>query len=544
MAKPSYLDTSHDRFDIYEENRDLLNGVAFNVWGLGEKDYFKFFHKNNPLSYINYNFIRLYTDKITDLILSKGIHITTNDKEVDKWIQDWVEETDYVEKTQAKKIRFGSIFGDSPTKQYTRLSWEGNIQICVDYINPDKFYPIVNEWNKNIIEGYALLFKREIEDTSKYAYLVEEYRPQTIRYKAFVENGNDWMQVSPLDYFSGVFEGVEYEVEGEDFLVQTGCTFPLIANYQNQASLDSEFGEPDFDLAVKSLLYNINDTLTGIHSTNSMTRDPLYAVPNGTVKGILDARNQDKVKKTGGAIKTNNPYKQFSDSVNNAVNTGGQKNMDVLMAREYMNDFIYKSKVIEKSSDGQSIDVVQHNPMMDNSFSELKKLESLLYQVMSVSPVLIDSDFRAGALSGAALRNLAVATIKKVSRKAKNLAKSIKQEMWTVQELAIAAGDSLEYPFPNSEPLVVTVEISDGFATDPADDILWLEKAVQLHLINRQDAIATLRDLSSAEAEVKSEEIEKEIETVEIPNRGSTSQETELTPMKQIGVNDQPLMSV
>jgi hypothetical protein len=257
--------------------------------------------------------------------------------------------------------------------------------------------------------------------------------------------------------------------------------------------------------------------LTGIHATNSLTRDPLYSVPNGTIAGILDARKSQRAKKTDGSIKTANPYKNFSDDIDQSINNKGNEQVEMLYAREYLSELLYKSRAVEKSVDGQGLEVVEHNPQMQNSFEELKELKSTLYQLTSISPILIDSDSNTGQLSGTAIKNLAIATLKKASRKAKQLIKSIQKELWTIQELAIQA--NLEIPVSKAQ--LVTVEISDGLGSEPADDIDWIERAYNLGLINKEDAIAILRDLPSEEAKKKAQEIE-----LQEPNLDNNSNET------------------
>jgi hypothetical protein len=509
--QPNYIDKANERFFEYEENIELYKAKAYYQWGLGEMDYFKTFHRKNNKSYINYNFIRLYAEKMTDLILGKGVYVRTENDELNQWLSDWIEDNDYLD-LQNKKVKFGIILGDSPVKLTTRMNGRGDLEVKADYINPDKWYVIYNERNVNIIEGYAIVHEFTI-DKQTY-YLVEEHYPNTIIYKLFIEDSKDWRQleIALFPIFQEMFEGQEYSINGLNYVQETGTFYPTICNYKNELSFDDVYSVSDFDLGTKSILYNINDTITGIHATNSLTRDPLYSVPNGTIKGILDARKQQRAKRTDGSIKTQNPYKTFTDDIDTALNNNKNEQLDMLFAREYLSELIYKSKAMEKSVDGQGIDVVEHNPQMQNSFEEMRKLQMMLYQVLSISPILIDPEMQTGALSGTAIRNLAIATIKKASRKAKQLIKSMQKELYTVQELAIKANIDI----PVSQPFNVTVEIADGLGTDPQDDILWIEKALNLGLISKQDSIAILRDLSSMEAETKYLELESmEIEEPE-----------------------------
>jgi hypothetical protein len=501
--KPTYIDEAHERFFDYQENIELYKAKAFHRWGLNQKDYFKTFHKDNNKSYINFNFIKLFAEKMTDLILSKGFYIKTNNKDLNQWLNDWIEANDYLN-LQSKKLQFGFILGDSPVKISTRKNQRGEFEVKADYINPDKWYIIADERNINIEKGQAIVHEYTI-DKQTY-YLVEEHYCGKIVYKLFKQDSKNWVQldIETNKIFLSVFEGLKHTIDGADYVVETGTFYPTLINYQNDMSFDSVYGSSDFDLGTKSLMYNINDTITGVHATNSMTRDPLYSVPNGTIKGILDARKQQRVKKTDGSILTQNPYKTFTADINNAINSNRNDQIDMLFAREYLSELLYKSRAVEKSVDGQSLEVVEHNPQMQNSFDELKKLELMLYQVTSISPVLIDPEYQSGNLSGTAIRNLAIATLKKASRKAKNLIKSMQKELWTIQELAISANLNI----PVSKPELVTIEINDGLGNDPSDDILWIEKAVNLGLINRTDSIAILRDLSSSEAKQKALELE------------------------------------
>jgi hypothetical protein len=500
---PSYIDTASDRHFEYEENIELYKAKAYRVWGINQKDYFKTFHKDNNKSYINFNFIKLYAEKMTDLILGKGIYVETNNKALNEWLANWMEENDYLN-LQSKKVEFGIVLGDSPVKISTRTNDRGEVEVKADYINPDKWYIISDERNINIIKGYAICHEYTID--KKTYYLIEEHYTGRIAYKLFIHRGKKWEQITidSVELIQVSFESMEYTIEGLDYVVITDTFYPTITNYKNNNSFDSSYGSSDYDLGTKSIMYNINDTITGVHATNSMTRDPLYSVPSGTIKGILDARKQQRAKKTDGSIKTTNPYKRFSEDVDSAINNSNNEQIDMLFAREYLSELLYKSRAIEKSADGQSIDVVEHNPQMQNSFDELKKLFNMLYLVLSISPILIDPDYQGGQLSGTAIRNLSIATIKKASRKTKNLIKSIQKELYTIQELAINANLKI----PVREPVMPTIEISDGLGSDPADDIVWLEKAIKLGLIDKVDAIATLRDLSSSEAEKKAFELD------------------------------------
>jgi hypothetical protein len=505
--KPFYINEAHERFFDYSENIELYKANAYRVWGLSEKDYFKTFHRDNNKSYINFNFIKLYTEKMTDLILSKGIYIETENQQLNQWLNDWIEENNYI-KLQSKKVQFGMVLGDSPVKISTRTNDRADVEVKADYINPDKWYIISDERNINIVKGQAICHDYTIN--KKIYHLVEEHYTGRIIYKFFTEIGRKWEQVNIEDYeiIQNSFEGMEYTVDGLDYIVATDTFYSTIINYQNETAFDSVYGDSDFDLGLKSIMYNINDTITGIHATNAMTRDPLYSVPAGTIKGILDARKQQRVKKTDGSIITTNPYKRFTDDIDTAINTNNNEQIDMLFAREYLSELLYKSRAIEKSIDGQSLEVVEHNPQMQNSFDELKKLQTMLYQVSSVSPILIDPEYQVGRLSGTAIRNLAIATLKKASRKTKELIKSIQQELYTIQELAINANLDI----PVTQAIMPTIEINDGLGSDPSDDIIWLEKAIKLGLIGEVDAIATLRDLSSTEAEKKLKEIESQKE--------------------------------
>lgn len=499
--KPQYIDLNHGRLNLYQENIELLKGNAFTVWGINQRDYFKHFHKNNDKTYLNYNYFKLFSNRITNLVLGKDFYVKTENEEVTKWLNDWIKETKYI-KVQKKKLKLGTVLGDSPTKIVTRLDDDGKAQVYVDYLDPWMWFPIVNQWNVNIIEGHAVLYTKKIEKDTY--YLVEAHYPKYIEYQAFYEKGKDW-EPTDLSIFNDLLQGVELDANNR---IETGSEYPTVVVYQNETDENPPFGTSDFDPAVKSLIYGINDTLTGIHATNGMTRDPLYSLPNGTIKSIMDARNIGKSKKTDGSIKVTNPYKDFTNDVNSAISGGTDtKNLDILFTRELLSDLLYKSRAIEKSVDGQGIDVVQHNPQMQNSFTEVDYLKGLLFETTEMSPALIDAKFQSGTLSGTALRNLAIATLKKASEKAKELAQSIRQELYIVQELAINATDS---EFPTDKALHVTVEISDGLGTDPQDEIQWVSMAMKLGLINRQDAIALLRDLNSDEAKLKADELQIE----------------------------------
>lgn len=508
--QPKYIDKSHERFLDYEENLELYKAKAYYQWGLGEQDYFKTFHRKNNKSYINYNFIKLYAEKMTDLILGKGFFIESDNEALNLWLNNWMEQNDYLD-LQVKKVQFGIVFGDSPVKISTRPNPKGELEVKADYINPDKWYIIADDRNVNIEYGQALVHEFTID--KKTYYLVEEHYSEQIVYKLFAESGKDWVQLEIASYpnFEVMFDGVEKTIDGLDYVVITDTFYPTLINYKNEVSFDSVYSVSDFDLGTKSILYNINDTITGIHATNSLTRDPLYSVPNGTIKGILDARKSQRSKKTDGSIKTTNPYKNFTNDIDNAINGNGNEQIDMLFAREYLSDLLFKSRAVEKSVDGQGLEVVEHNPQMQNSFEEMKKLQMMLYQILSISPILIDPETQTGALSGTAIRSLAIATIKKASRKAKQLIKSMQKELWTIQELAINANLDI----PVSQPEMVTIEISDGLGSDPGDDIIWIEKAINLGLISKVDSIAILRDLSSFEAETKAKELETVANTLD-----------------------------
>jgi hypothetical protein len=481
--KPSYLDKTHYRFANYESLINLYEGRAFEEWGIGKRDYYKHFHKDNPLSYINYNFIKLYTEKLSEIVLGKNFYVKTGKDEVDKMLNQWIEETHYVN-LQFEKLLYGNFLGDSLTKMYTY-----NGEVRAEYVAPDHWFPIINKYNINIIEGHALVFEYKDEEKKVY-YLVEEYYAGETKYKAY---DHEWTQVALDAWFPDLFDDENFEFERT---VQTGASIPLVTRYKNSNTYNDPFGSGDFDEASLSLMYNLNEVISGIHATNNQTRDPLYSLPPGTIQNILDKAKSGRRKNTDGTIKAQNPYLQFTENVDDAINNKGMgAQMEVLMAQEYLAQLLNKTRAIEKSSDGQSIEVVEHNPMMTNSFEEISQLEAFLYQVMSLSPVLIDSKFRAGALSGVALRNLANATIKKASRKAKELIRSIKEEMKLVQELK------------GLTPLPVMVEISDGLATEPQDDIDWIARAYEIGLISQPDAIAILRDLSGSEASEKAKEI-------------------------------------
>lgn len=475
--KPQYIDQNHERFRNYDTLINLYQGHAFSEWGINKKDYYKHFHKDNPLTYINYNFIKLYTEKLTEIVLGKNFYVTTENDERDAFLNTWIQDNLYVS-LQFEKLLYGNFLGDSITKFYLK---DGEIK--ADYIAPDHWYPIVNRYNINVIDGHALHFSYIINE--KTYHLVEEYYANKIVYKAF---DHEWEQIPIGEIFPDLFPNVdtmEYEVT-------TNVSLPLVTRYKNAHTYNDPFGSGDFDQASLSLMYNINDTISAIHATNATTRNPLYSLPAGTIQNVLDKAQGSKLKNVNGAVKSRNPYMQFADNINNAINeTGAGQEMQLLMAQEYLSQLLNKTRAIEKSVDGQSIDVVEHNPQMQNSFEELAQLEAFLYQVMSLSPVLIDSKFRAGALSGVALRNLANATIKKASRKAKELVRSIKEEMIIVQELSGLA------------PLPVSVQISDGLATEPQDDIDWIARAYELGLINQVDAISQLQDLPTSEARKK-----------------------------------------
>lgn len=487
--KPAYINKNHYRFENYETLINLYEGHAFDEWGLGKRDYYKHLHKDNPLSYINYNFIKLYTEKISEIVLGKNFYVKTDNQERDVFLNKWIEENHYVN-LQYQKLLYGNFLGDSLTKFYTY-----NGEVKAEYIAPNHWYPIINKYNINIIEGHALVF--EYKNEKKEAiYLIEEYYPGEIIYKAF---DHEWEQ-QPIDLlFPDLFEDTTLEMER---IISTGTTLPLVTRYKNANTYNDPFGSGDFDQASLSIMYNINDAISGIHATNNETRNPLYSLPAGTIQSILDKAKGSRRKNTGGSVKAQNPYMKFSEDINDAINNKGLgAEMEVLMAQEYLSQLLNKTRAIEKASDGQGIEVVEHNPIMENSFREVEQLEAFLYQVMSLSPVLIDSKFRAGALSGVALRNLANATIKKASRKAKELIRSIKEEMVLVQELS------------ELEALPVMVEISDGLATEPQDDIDWIARAFETGLISQEDAIAILRDLPASEARQKAKELDLTLET-------------------------------
>lgn len=481
MSKPNYIDSRHERFDDYETLITLFEGDAYSEWAVGERDYYKHYHKDNPLSFIYYNFIKLYAEKIAEIVIGKSFNISTGDLERDKILNDWIEENNYAD-LQEDKVIFGNILGDSPVK------WRReNEQVFADYIPPSNWYPIVSKYNINIVEGHAFVFDHIIN--KKTYYLVEEYRTDSITYKAFDAH---WKEVDLNEFFPDLLPGAE----GHEFVQENPIKHNLVTVYKNAKKIRSEFSAGDFDRGSLSLVYNIAHTISGIHATNSDTRNPIYNLPNGTIQSVLDKIKSNRKANTNGKIKNNiNPFsKAYSDQVSNAIqDTPAEK----ALLREYLTEMLNNTRALEKSPDGQTIDVVEHNPRMENSFTEIKTLTSMLFQVMSIAPVLIDSEFKVGDVSGVALRNLATATLKKAAKKSKKLIKSIKSEMIILQELM------------GLEPMPVTVEIIDGLATEPQDDIQWIGVAYKLGLISKPDAIAILRDMPHVEAQKKADELDK-----------------------------------
>lgn len=509
----------HKRFDEYNENLELKKGNAFTYWGLNKTDYYKHFNPHNELTYINYNYFDLYSKRMADLVIGEGFTLTTESSEVTDWLNQWIERSNYSQ-SLFQRVEYGSVFGDAPAKLYTDYNSDGYLDICLDFVNPEFWYPKVNKYNpyKEPNRVDLLIQSVEVQGFGKVS-LVESHRPNEIIYLAFTEGGGGKTRyLDPMTFFEDILEDIEelelvkgVDEEGKEYdtmmyRVQTNIPYPLVTNYKNESSYDDYFGLSDYSVAMKSIVYAINTNLTDINATNQDTRNPLYSVPNGTVKQIMDSLEASQNKNKGNDVKSTNPYKNGTTLEQIPTFLQSQQGR-VLQAKQLLSKTLREGRVLEKGANDESIEVVEHNPQMDNSFTMLKELDQKLMKVTEMSPVLFETDQSYGNLSGTALRNLAQATLKKVARKASHLKNTIKRELMLVQLLAIEMGTDSNYPFPISEPVKVSIEMKDGFVQDSVEMTDSIIKQLESGLISKAEAVAKLQDITIDEAKTKLEDM-------------------------------------
>lgn len=501
---PSYIDFGDGRLSQYQNNEDLFEGKAWEVFGVQQYEWFKMFNPANPrMSYVNYNVFSLVSRLYADMIWGESPKVEFKDQQLQDWFDNWREEVDFDVKGYEASLS-ASYYGDAVFKVSTRETYPGSgiKQVVVDQIDPCIWFPDVDEESAEPPKSHTLLFEKKIGNDQR-AYLLEIYTYGEIIYESYALNNGEYKEVDPNTYFADELANVATKTrtreDGEvQYYIETGCQYPLIVNIPNLGTPSHFFGVPDYSDDVKSLSYAINQNLTAIQSIIMKHADPMLVVPDSAIKQAIQDIGADKTSRTA-----QNYGFGDTETFNTTVQT--QPN---IAKQAVASQVIQNTKVMGLPSDGSGIEpkYVTWDAQLEAIFTQIKELKESVMQACDVSPILINPDKSTGNLSGIALKRLAYSTINRAKRKQMYLKAGLKQLFYIVQEVAKNNG----VIFPNAAPETPTIRFNDGLPNDLAEMAQTQQLLLDAGIQTTKDAVAYVYDMNEQQAIAKVTEIDKE----------------------------------
>jgi hypothetical protein len=512
MAKlPKYIQLTSERFNNYTENKALYKGDAYDVFGLKQFDYYKKLNPENPkLSYVNYNWFKILSNAIADLIWANDeniITLPTNQKWYDQWAVDTSLHTKLYEGTLS-----GSYWGDTVYKlcvDYTNPS-EKDKDVRLYQVNPGIWHPKYDEGNPSRpIENHTLMYKKSILDEAGkekgVAVLLEKYLWGSIQYEAYYgKTVEDAESVNPKTYFENeladvLVESATAETTGA-LTYQTNTTKPLVFHIPNFSLPDELYGLSDYSQDIKSVVYSINDGYTSIESVRKRHIDPMLVVPESVIKASISEIMSDT---------SNQQAQAYGYSSVNAFQSQNRKVPDAVKARVAAR-ILEKTRLMGIPADGTQVkpEYITWDAKLEVAFNQIKDLKKNLGQQSELAAVLLEPDVVTGDISGVTLERLASPTLNKAKRKIMYLEKGIKDIIFTAQQLAKTTQGVKNVPA--GEPEVPIVKFNTVLVKSLVEVIDRNQKLIETGLISEIDAMIDVFNYTQETAKKKHKEIQDE----------------------------------
>lgn len=540
MSKlPKQIQTNHERFNNYKDNKNLFKGKAWDVFGIQQYDYYKKINSDNPqLSYINFNYFGILTRSLADLIWNGGVDVKLKNNQ--EWFDAWRERSNFDIKGY-EAVLSSSYNGDAVFKlsidSVKPGSKDHDIQLY--QVNPSIWYPDFDADNPSRpVNSHTLLYTKKINEDKGTAYLLEIYSYGKIAYESYYTNGEsngdegaNYVKVDPYVYFGDELKNVlvnSAKLESGLFEYDTQLDTPLVVHIPNFSLPDEFFGLSDYTDDIKSTVYAINDGYTSIESVRKKHIDPMLVVPESVIKQAMrEIESGDKE-----SLKDNGFSSQKAYSAQKSKNLNAVK--EQIAAR-----ILQKTKIMGMSAGEGNIrpEYITWDAKLEAAFNQIKELKTNLALQSELSPVLTNPDQKIGSLTGIAIKRLAAPTLNKAQRKAMYLKKGLEELILTALKLAYKSQSITGEYKPKSEDDEVTVEIRENLVEDIMEVIEKNERLISNSLTTQVDAMIEIFDYTKEQAEAKVKEINDEVKA-KLPFEEEVEDDEDETNNKSNIIND------
>lgn len=408
----------------YEMYKDLYFGVHYKHFPINEIEY-----KLSEKDYISYNLIGFGVDAITNLF---GINKATFDfssSELNNFFEAKRKTIDFDEKIQIM-IRDYRIYGNS----YVIVNQNTDNDLTtttIENVNPAIVYADYNEYNlSQEAKKYTVLYEKEI-DEKKEVYLVIDYLLGQIVISAYLEEGENYRQVKPIDYFPELVNSSE-----EVITIETGINYlSLIALHNTQKN--SFYGESQINNSVISLQQTVNrlgNLANFVITHNSVPRLKLSEDSAKILQNVIDDNNN------GGSLPMPESFTERPRQINSFQNVSWAFSSIVAKMGQKLMYF--------KESGRGSTEYLINNYKLDDLFKFQTESEQKLLKELKVSPALYNSDMASGNLaSGIAYKRLLELSIKEVE----NMRVKSQDQISKIAQILVQLELGKEVPAPKVE---------------------------------------------------------------------------------------------
>lgn len=445
MAKKNWYDTKQSRVKAYERWMKIYKGEHLEVWGQG-------LNEEEKEKYMILNFARVIVDLPSRILTSKDPIFTVQDDATQEYLDKILFNNKIIDKL-GSVISTGQILGGVVirTSYRKRNAGQEHSEPCVDFIHPQFYEPIYDEWDTTEIKANKLEFYYKAADGTEYKKIeLDEYNKYTELFYKKSENDTDF---------------IEYKES-----IETKHKQGLLIQYVPFFSSLFEFWGNSIFIDIEDVLKEINNRASRMKRVLDIFSSPKLLLPKSIFEQVFQGEEV------------------ITDSQGNKyVNLG--------------NDDVY---MWDPETDGdQKPEYITWDANLESAFELFKNIETALAVLTDTPTDVLKNSQSASPESGRALKIRFIQTLYKAAQISKALTNPLKKALWQ------ALG--LEDQFGTEKIKQEWVEINwiSGLPMDEEEITLEIEK-YNNKLQSRETTVKKLNNLNSRQLEEELKRIEED----------------------------------
>lgn len=480
---------------IYEMGRDLYNGDSFKVFQTNEiKD-----NLDEKTDYISFNIFAQIVDTYTNLAFYEKPKITFKEPKNQEWFDEFANEEFYNKLTQLFQAM--CFAGDSVcylnTKEDTELP-----ELIV--LPNTRWIPLFDE-NRPDLEAKTHLVEFTHKENQKnykiYQFFTKiyengEYKCQT----GFVAFEGDKEVALPQGFAENLAD-FDFSFDEETQTYFKNIDHELFFRFKNKTVAGEYFGRSDFTNSILSKAKVVNKQLKIIDYVLTKVSDPMLLVDKHLIENTIKELNNEKTRdNTAEALGLEASEKDMFSSATFSGSSIGSFNLKRVTLQETLlaNRIVQRTKIIPYGKEDGDPKYIGYDPHTDKQTDYIKELLALIYKEKKISPVLFETDFRIGSMSGTALQRLIQETLHETHTKEIAFETTLKNIIYNILKMA------------GLTPEIPTIEWYDGIIDNRMEKIEEVERLLMNEFITKKEAIKQVLNLTDEQAEAILKEIEKE----------------------------------